>query len=235
MGEVIHAEQKFNGGTSANINALVEEYIGLHQVDPQQGTNKVTPRENAVAEGRKDLEGIVNKGIIHQNASKPEADTIIEQLVSKAYAVDGKHLPEGTKKQEEIFDYLRKAGVDYTQLITQIINTKKPVSYDTLPEGHPLKTLIRYISGQMNPEQRRILNIQQILASLGNVAPNAAAMAEAFNKYTKGETRFDSKFAKPEDMLQAYGQIVSGNVAKYDATDPAKVHNYAPAPAKRAA
>ena len=219
--------EKFNGGTREQISGLVQEYVGLHQIvdssDPTKRTNFVNRREDALGNIRQGLEGIISSAmgnIIYPN--KEAVDKIIEGLVVEGYKADGMELPEDPKKrQEAISKYLANAGIDYTQLVKQTINTRRPTKFAELPDDHPLKVLANYIAAQSNEEQRRLLFIQQRLVSLGDV--HSPAIAEAFNQY--GGLRLDPRVAKPQEAFRTYAELVTARRQAYETNAPDKVHN----------
>src|SRR3989338_4174514 len=228
MADVIPME-KFNGKTLEEIEKLVNEYAGFHKIvdsaDPNERVNLVNKRNDELGKVRQGLEGIVSKELGDKEyADKPTADKIVEILVAKGYEAHKIKLAEDSKKKEEaISKYLASAGVDYTQLVKDIINTRKPTNVAELPDNHPLKTLVTYITNQLNDEARRIQYITQKIVSLGDV--HAPAIAEAFNKY--GGLRLDKRFAKPQEAIQTYSQIVQAKLAEYAAKDPNAVYNKA--------
>ena len=228
MAEVIPME-KFNGKTLKEIEDLVHEYVSFHKIidsaDPNERVNLVNKRNDELGKVRQGLEGIISKEIGEKEyADKPTADKIVEGLVAKGYETDKLKLPEDSKKKEEaISKYLASAGVDYTQLVKAIISTRKPTSAAELPDNHPLKTLITYITNQLNDDSRRIQYITQKLISLGDV--HAPAVAESFNKYAG--LRLDKRFAKPQEAIQTYSQLVQARLAEYVARDPHVVYNKA--------
>jgi len=220
---------KFNGAVLGEIDKLVQEYVGYHKIedsaDPTKRVNLVNKRNDEIGKIRQGLEGIISSSLgdkIHPD--KTTADKIVEGLIAKGYEADKLKLPEDAKQKEEaISKYLANAGVDYTQLVKAIINTRRPISINELPEDHPLRRLVTYIQSQSHEQQRRIQYITQRLVSLGDV--HAPAVAEAFNK--DGGTRLDSKFAKPQEAVQIYGQLVQAKLAEYAAKDPNTVYNKA--------
>lgn len=228
MADVIPME-KFNGKTLKEIDELTQEYIGFHKIvdssDPEERVNLVNKRNDELTKIRHGLEGIVSKEFgDKEHADKTTADKIIEGLIVKGYEADKLKLPEDPKKKEEaISKYLASAGVDYTQLAKAIISTRKPTNVAELPDDHPLKTLVTYIVNQKNGEARRIQYITQKLVSLGDV--HAPKVAEAFNKY--GGLRLDTRFAKPQEALQNYAQLVQAKLTEYAAKDPHAVYNKA--------
>jgi len=221
------AVDKFNGAVLGEIDGLVQEYVGAHNIfdspDSTKRINLVNRREDALGKIREGLEGIVTTALGDRiYADKSAADRIIEGLVVKGYEVDKLKLPEDPQKRKErIAEYLARAGVDYTQLVKQIIDTRRPTKIDQLPEDHLLRRLVTYLQHQSHEQQRRIDYIQQRLISLGDI--RAPAVAEAFNKHAG--LRLDPRYAKPQEAFQIYGTMVQAQRAAYEANAPEKIHN----------
>ncbi len=220
---------KFDGKVLSEIDSLVQEYVGYHRIedslDPTKRVNLVNKRNDELSKIRQGLEGIISSTLgDNTHSDKATADKIVELLVAKGYEADKLKLPDDPKQKEEaVSKYLTLAGVENTQLVKAIINTRRPTSINELPDDHPLRRLITYIQSQSHEQQRRIQYATQRLVSLGDV--QAPAVAEAFNKH--GGTRLDSRFAKPQEAIQIYGQLVEARLREYAARDPNTVYNKA--------
>ncbi|MAG91919.1 hypothetical protein CMO83_04545 [Candidatus Woesearchaeota archaeon] len=228
MGDVVPIE-KFNGKTKAEIDALAKEYIGLHQINDsavhEERFNLPAKRNDEVGKVRDGLEGVVSS-ILGDRVypDKEGADRIVEGLVAKGYEAEGQKLPgDSTERAQKIQEYVGQAGVDYTQLLKQIISTRKPTKMSDLPEDHPLRRLITYVTAKSHKGQNRVQFIPQRLASLGAV--HRESVIEALNKY--GELRLDPRYATIDEALQTFGQRLQAKMAQYDANEPSKVHNQA--------
>ncbi|MBI2652501.1 hypothetical protein HYX00_03455 [Candidatus Woesearchaeota archaeon] len=229
---------KLNGNKVKEIESLVEEYVGYHKLvdspDPKLRIDTITPRQTRLGNIRSALERTISSAVGEDKviSNGESAEKIIDDLVAKAYdsdltlkgkvkLPDAKGDPQG--RMEAKVKYLKDANVDYTQLTRALLGIRGSVKIETLPDGHPLKTLINYMTNHSDKDQKRLVFIQEMLVSTGDV--HAPTVAEAFNKY--GGTGLDPKFAKPQEAIQNYQLFVQAELAKYDAKDPNKAYNKA--------
>ena len=223
---------KMNHGLGEDISSTIDEYLNLNYInpspDPDKRANKPKQRETDLKELRKGLEGVINAIGGKGAHERPTALNIIDRLVEEAYQRDsvyrGVTLPSKEAKKERemrISDYLRGAGVTQEDIAKAIVNLNGPIDLEALQPENPLRRLVDYIITQQHTEQKRFSYIQQRLAELD--ATKSSEIAVQFNK--KAGMNLDPRYAKVNDILQAYGLKLQGRNADYEANDPTKLYN----------
>lgn len=222
-----HLVDKLDGGTDKQITGYVTELDAINYInpstDPKLRKNDAEDKTLQVTNAQSGLEGVIKRtagGDTAVIAGKETVDIVAEALIEQVMELpDAKKDPKG--RETKVQDYLVQAGVSYADLLRDTIGLKGGVKIDQLPDGHPLKTLVNYISTKkVNPADRERFLQRQIVA-LGTV--KGPAVANAFNDITG--TNLDPRYATPQQALAAFSATLQAKQATYRANDPNLVYN----------